>query len=53
MRRQKTGSLHPLPTNSEYRKREKEKIVFIKSDPSKDFIILEELGEGGFGKVYK
>lgn len=53
MRRQKTGSLHPLPTNSEYRRKEKENIVFIKSDPSQDFIILNEIGEGGFGKVYR
>lgn len=53
MRRQKTGSIHPLPTNSEYRRKEKENIVFIKSDPSKDYIILNEIGEGGFGKVYR
>lgn len=53
MRRQKTGSVHPLPTNSEYRKVEKENITFIKSNPAQDYLILEELGEGGFGKVYK
>lgn len=54
IQRAKTGSVcYPLPTNSEYRKIEKEKIVFIKSDPSNDFTVLEDIGEGGFGKVYK
>jgi p21-activated kinase 2 len=54
IQRVKAGSIRqPLPTNSEYRKIEKEKIVFIKSEPSEDFTILEDIGEGGFGKVYK
>ena len=49
----KSGSIRPLPTNSEYKKLEEESIVFSKSNPQDDYIILDVLGQGGFGKVYR
>ena len=53
MQRDKSGSIYPFPTNSEYRLLEKKSIVFSKNNPQDEYIILEVLGEGGFGKVYK
>lgn len=53
LQRTKSRSVYPLPTNSEYRKLEEKSIVFTKTNPQDDYIILQVLGEGGFGKVYK